>query len=144
MSLPALIISSPFPFPFFTTHCSQPLPMSPSAQPPIMSMFQTGLLYGEQLSAQQFSLSFPHFHCNLLPPSLLLPFWLLPFFFFAFMFSYFFIFFLLCLSCSSHSWLSKGRAAPAQPGKHGIITKAQVGSSSAIFLPLAIDSLASQ
>lgn len=65
-------------------------------------------------------------------------------FFSSFMFSYFFIFFLLCLSCSSHSWLSKGRAAPAQPGKHGIITKAQVGSSSAIFLPLAIDSLASQ
>lgn len=57
-----------------------------------------------------------------LPPSLLLPFWL---FYFFLLRSCAFFFFLLCLSFLL--WFSKGRSAPAQPGKLKIITKAQVG-----------------
>lgn len=111
-------------------------------------MFQTGLPYGEQLSGHLPELD----SSALISPIFIVIFCILPscshsgyFFFFSFMFFYFFISFFPALPLLFFPlWLSKGRAAPAQPGKHGLITKAQVGSSPAIFLPLGIDSLASQ
>lgn len=110
--LASFVTSPPFPFPFLPHTVPSPFPCLHQHSPTYRECFRQGYhMVSSSLGTclcSTVSLNFPHFHCNLLPPSLLLPFWLLPFFF-SFMFLYFFIFFfLLCLSCSSHSGCPRG------------------------------------
>lgn len=98
--LASFVTSPPFPFPFLPHTVPSPFPCLHQHSPTYRECFRQGYhMVSSSLGTclcSTVSLNFPHFHCNLLPPSLLLPFWLLPFFFFSLLCSCIFSYFFSC------------------------------------------------